>query len=402
MGSDVKFILLAGGSRSGKSLIIIRQIIIRALKEAGSRHLVVRHAFNHAKQSLWHDTIPKCLEMCFPGLKPMLIFNKSDWYIEFPNDSQIWIGGLDDKERTEKVLGNEYATIFINEASQVSYQAYTTVLTRLAQNTGLKNHMFIDCNPPSTTHWLYKLFIKGINPESEERIDMSVYAHLRLNPDDNKENLPKDYITDVLGSLSKRMQKRFLYGEFLDDVEGALWTWDMIERYRVAEVPELVRVCIPVDPAVTKTDASDETGIIPVGLGVDGHFYVLGDYSGKYTPAQTARRIHTAYEDKQADVVVGEVNNGGDYIEEVIKLIGGRLPYKAVHASRGKQTRAEPIALLYSDGRVHHVGQLSKLEDEQTTWVPESGSKSPNRIDSVVWGIKYLLGEENDEPLIFG
>ena len=114
MGDDPKYTLLYGGSRSGKSFIIIRQIIIRALKEAGSRHLIVRFAFNHAKQSLWHDTIPKVLALCFPGVKPVL--NKSDWFIEFPNKSQIWVGGLDDKERTEKVLGNEYCTIFVNEA----------------------------------------------------------------------------------------------------------------------------------------------------------------------------------------------------------------------------------------------------------------------------------------------
>jgi phage terminase large subunit len=131
MGSDKKYILLRGGSRSGKSLIIIYTLILRALKEPFSRHLIVRHAFNHAKQSLWYDTIPKCLEMAFPGVKPEM--NKSDWFLQFPNGSQIWLGGLDDKDRTEKILGNEYSSIFFNEVSQISYIAYTMAVTRLAQ-----------------------------------------------------------------------------------------------------------------------------------------------------------------------------------------------------------------------------------------------------------------------------
>jgi hypothetical protein len=391
MGSDAKFILLYGGSRSGKSFIIIRQLILRCLKESGSRALICRFAFNHAKQSLWHDTMPKVLSLCFPGVKPYE--NKTDWYWEFPNGSQIWLGGLDDKERTEKVLGNEYASIFVNEASQVSYNSYTVLLTRLAQNTGLVNKIYVDCNPPATTHWIYKMFVKNQNPDTEEKLRPDLYAHMRMNPDDNIENLPADYIDNVLSTLSQRQQQRFRFGEFLDDIEGALWTWGMIEKTRVLEVPEFVRVCIPVDPAVTANDASDETGIIPVAKGVDGHFYVIGDYTGKYTPEQTARRISVAYDDKQADIVVAEVNNGGDYIESVIKLVGGEMPYESVHAARGKQTRAEPIALLYSQGRIHHYGVFAKLEDEMTTWVPNSGDKSPNRIDALVWGITYLLGE---------
>jgi len=400
LGSDAKYILLYGGSRSGKSFIIIRQIIIRCLKEAGSRHLICRLAFNHAKQSLWHDTIVKCLTLCFPGVHP--IENKTDWFLQFPNGSQIWLGGLDDKERTEKVLGNEYATIFVNEASQVSYLAYSTLLTRLAQNTGLKNKMFVDCNPPATTHWIYKLFIQNKNPDTEAVINPELFSHMRINPDDNTENLPEDYIESVLGTLSIRQQKRFRYGEFLDDVEGALWTWDMIEKNRVMELPQLVRVVIAVDPAVSHNDESDETGIIAIGLGDNGHLYVIGDYTGKYSPIQTALRINQAFDDKQADMVVAEKNNGGDYIQDVITLVNGRMPYKDVWAARGKTTRAEPKALLYSQGRVHHYGTYSKLEDEQTTWVSNSGKKSPNRIDALVWGIHYLLGENDETPFIYG
>jgi hypothetical protein len=400
LGSVAKFILLYGGSRSGKSFIIIYAIILRALKESGSRHLIVRFAFSHAKQSLCHDTIPKVLALCFPGVNPNL--NKTDWFYEFSNGSQIWIGGLDDKDRTEKVLGNEYASIFVNEASQISFESYSLLITRLAQKTKLVNKLYIDCNPPATTHWVYKIFIKNINPETEALLNKELYASMRMNPTDNIENLPPDYIESILGTLSTRQQKRFRYGEFLDDIEGALWTWDMIEKNRVMELPQLIRVCIPVDPAVTKSDEADETGIIPIGLGENGHFYVLGDYTGKYSPIQTARRINQAFDDHKADMVVAEVNNGGDYIRDVITLVNGRMPYKDVHAARGKATRAEPKALLYSQSRVHHYGNLSKLEDEQTTWIPNSGMKSPNRIDALCWGLHYLLGEDDDSPLVYG
>lgn len=392
LGGIAKFILLFGGSRSGKSFIIIFAIIMRALKEPGSRHLICRFAFNHAKQSLWHDTIPKVLSLCFPGVHPKE--NKTDWFYEFDNGSQIWLGGLDDKERTEKILGNEYASIFINEASQISYASFCLLLTRLAQKTNLVNRIYVDCNPPATTHWIYKVFIKNVNPDTEAVLKSELYASMRMNPDDNAENLPDDYIESVLGTLSQRQQDRFRYGKFLDDIEGALWTWDMIEKYRVMELPELMRVCIPVDPAVTANDNSDETGIIPVAKGVDGHFYILGDYSGKYTPEETARRIWSAYDDKQADVVVAEANNGGDYIRTVVRLVNGDMPYDDVWAARGKQTRAEPIALLYSQGRVHHYGKHAKLEDEMTTWQPNTGAKSPNRIDSLVWGLTYMEGDK--------
>jgi phage terminase large subunit-like protein len=291
-------------------------------------------------------------------------------------------------------LGNEYATIFVNEASQVSYLAYSTLLTRLAQNTGLVNRIFVDCNPPATTHWIYRLFIKNINPETEKPLNKDLYSHMKMNPDDNLENLPADYIESVLGSLSERQQKRFRFGEFVDDIEGALWTWDMIEKNRVMDLPELVRICIAVDPAVTKTDASDETGIVPVGKGIDGHFYILGDYTGKYTPEETARRISFAYDNFKADFVVAEVNNGGEYIAAVIKLVGGEMPYRDVHAARGKTTRAEPIALMYSQGRIHHYGRHAKLEDEMTCWIPDSGAKSPNRVDATVWGVTALLEDK--------
>jgi PBSX family phage terminase large subunit len=389
MGSEPKYTLLYGGSRSGKSFIIIRQIIIRALKVTGSRHLIVRFAFNHAKQSLWHDTIPKVLLLCFPGVKPIL--NKSDWFLEFHNGSQIWLGGLDDKERTEKVLGNEYATIFVNEASQVSYSSYTTVLTRLAQKTELINRVYCDCNPPSTTHWTYKMFIQNVNPDSNETLNTALYSHMRMNPDDNLENLPDDYIESVLNTLSQRQQKRFRFGEFMDDVEGALWTFDIIDRFRVTEHPDLKTIIVGVDPSGSATQTSDEAGIVCAGIGIDNHCYILEDCSGIMTPNQWAITAIKCIYRREGDYIVAEKNQGWDMVKTIIKNVDSDIKVVDVVASRGKTTRAEPVVALYERGMVHHVGSLSKLEDEMTTWDSRESTLSPGRIDSLVYAVTDLM-----------
>jgi len=398
LSSDPKYTLLYGGSRSGKSFIIIYAIIHRALKEPGSRHLIVRFAFNHAKQSLWHDTIPKVMKLCFNGVPST--WNKSDWFIEFTNGSQIWLGGLDDKDRTEKVLGNEYASIFINEASQVSYASYAILLTRLAQKTALTNRIYCDCNPPSTQHWTYKLFIQHVNPDSNEPLDGKYYSHMRMNPDDNLENLPEDYIESVLNTLSHRQQKRFRFGEFLDDIEGALWTYDIIDKYRVAELPldqygkpALKTIVTAIDPSGTSTQSSDEAGIVTAGIGFDGHFYVLDDVSGIMSPNQWATYgIRNLYK-WEGDRIVAETNQGWDMVKAVIHNIDKTVRVIDVVAKKNKFARAEPVVGLYERGQVHHVGRLDKLEDQMTSWDSREAKESPGRIDALVYAITDLMGK---------
>lgn len=183
---------------------------------------------------------------------------------------------------------------------------------------------------------------------------------------------------------------KMLYEAEVSEVEGALWTWDLIENNRVLEHPELSRIVIPIDPAVTSTTDSDETGIIPVGKGVDGHYYVLHDYSGIMTPSGWAIKAVNAYHDLKADRIIGEANNGGDMIEAVLRNTDRTVSYKKVTATRGKILRAEPIVSLYERGLVHHVGSLNGLEDQMISWNATSGDKSPDRVDSLVWGLTEL------------
>lgn len=188
-----------------------------------------------------------------------------------------------------------------------------------------------------------------------------------------------------------RIGRQELYAELLDDVPGALWQRDQIDTLRVVTAPEMTRVVVAIDPAVTSGEDSDETGIVVCGRGVDGHGYVLADRTCRLSPDGWARRATTAYDQYQADRIIAEVNNGGDLVERVIRTVGGQYPYRAVRASRGKATRAEPIAALYEQGKIHHVGGFSELEDQMCAYTPDGYAGSPDRVDALVWAITELM-----------
>ena len=156
------------------------------------------------------------------------------------------------------------------------------------------------------------------------------------------------------------------------------------------DAPDLLRVVVAIDPAVSYNDGADETGIVVAGRGVDGNWYVLADRSCRLSPDGWARRAVRAHREFAADRIIGEVNNGGELVESVLRTVDGSIPYKAVRASRGKLVRAEPIAALYEQGKVFHVGPgLEDLEDQLCTWTPESGA-SPDRLDALVWALTEL------------
>lgn len=383
-----KEFLLYGGSRSGKTFVTIYVIVLMAVKFPGSRHLIARFRFNAAKAAIWNDTLKKVLKICFNNMP--VKWNNSDHYIELANGSQIWIAGLDDADRVEKILGMEFLTIFLNEASQISYDAYNIVKTRLAQRVhGARNMLFIDENPPGKKHWTYKLFVEHIDPKDRTPLDAERYACIQMNPIDNLDNISPEYM-NALQTMPKRQRERFLKGEFADDTEGALWTDELIANNRVLKRPELRRIIVAIDPAVTSKDTSDETGIVAAGVGFDGHYYIIDDVSGIYTPIDWAKTSIASYKKFKADRVIGEVNNGGDLIETVLRGVDQNIPYKSVHATRDKLTRAEPISALYEQGKVHHVGEHLELELEMTTWESKKGEKSPNRIDALVWALTEL------------
>lgn len=209
----------------------------------------------------------------------------------------------------------------------------------------------------------------------------------------NRHNLAPSFFSQIVRQYEgTRIGRQELDAEILEDIEGALWGVDLIERTRIrpGDVPQLTRIVVAVDPSVSSGKNADETGIIVCGLGVDGHGYVLEDASGRMSPIDWARRAVGLYRKHGADRIVAEVNNGGDLVEMTIRTCEKNVSYKAVRASRGKLTRAEPIAALFEQNRIHLVGGFPELEDELCTYTAGS-SGSPGRLDSATWALTDLM-----------
>ncbi len=405
LASPAQHIMLFGGSRSGKTFLIVRAIVVRALKAPNSRHVSLRFRLGHIKSSIVMDTFPKVMQLCFPNVKYEL--NRSDLYARFENGSEYWFGGLDDKERTEKILGNEYATIHLNECSQIPWNSRNIAITRLAQlvyqnvngtESLLPLKMYYDENPPDKGHWTYKLFRAHQDPESKGPLpDPERYASMQLNPKDNEANLGADYVKTLQG-LSARLQKRFLHGEFRETAPNALFTDETLDKWRVQpdELPDMIRVVVGVDPSGADDEDNqdnDEIGIVVGGLGVDGKGYLWEDVTCKVGPATWGRIATQAFERHEADIVVGEVNFGGAMVKHVILSARPRTPFKMLTASRGKVVRAEPVSSLMEMGDVRIVGQLTELEEELCAFTTHgyTGANSPNRADAAIWVVSELF-----------
>jgi phage terminase large subunit-like protein len=208
---------------------------------------------------------------------------------------------------------------------------------------------------------------------------------------ENQQNLAKSFMHEILNRYEgTRLGRQELHAEVLDDVEGALWVREDIDKFRVVDHPDLTRVVVAVDPATTSNKSSAETGIVVAGVSAEGHGYVLDDRSIRGTPLEWGTAAVSAYHRNNADRIVAESNQGGEMVSHTLRMVEPNVPVKLVHASRGKQTRAEPVAALYEQGKIHHVGYLSDLEDQLCSWVPHEGP-SPDRLDAVVWALTELM-----------
>lgn len=406
IAGDATHIMLFGGSRSGKTFLLTRNVVMRALKAPNSRHAIFRFRLNHVRASIVGDTFPKVMRLCFPGVQYNL--QKTDLIATLPNGSQIVFGGVDDKERTEKLLGLEFGTVYFNECSQIPSASVDMVLTRLAQKAEaviqgrqpqpLKLRAYYDCNPPSKAHWTYRRFVQRVDLDTKRPLpNPDDYATFSINPTDNAQNLSPEYIAQ-LEALPARMRARFLEGRFADATPNALFPEDVIDRWRVLDgtVPDMVRVVVAVDPSGAGDDASadnDAIGIVVVGLGTDGNAYVLEDCTIKAGPGTWGRVAASAYDRHQADMIVAETNYGGAMVQQTINVARPRTPFKAVTASRGKAVRAEPFSGLYEQGKVRHVGLFADLEEELTAFstIGYTGAASPNRADALIWALASIF-----------
>lgn len=218
---------------------------------------------------------------------------------------------------------------------------------------------------------------------------------------DNRRNLAKPFLDEVLKRYGgTKLGRQELNGELIEDDPDAIFKRDLIEARRVSVAPELRRIVVAVDPPAGFGKKNNACGIVCAGLGVDGRCYVLDDCSAHgLRPAQWARKIVALYHARAACRVVAEVNQGGAMVEQVLREVDPDLSFRSVHATRGKQARAEPVAALYEQGRVSHVGAFAELEDEMCSGIGE-GQKSPDRLDALVWAVSDLMLRRRVEPRV--
>lgn len=409
--SAATHILGFGGSRSGKTFGFCRCVAARSIIAPGSRHLIARLHNIDVRQSVMMDTWPTMMKLCFPKVEYTV--NKTDQFASIHtnngDDAEVWFGGLDDKDRVEKILGKEYVTVYPNETSQISYGTILTLRTRLAQKVfkldgrQMALKAYYDLNPVGRTHWSYLEFIKGVRPDNQAiNFKRGSRAVVQMNPIDNP-HLPDGYMEE-LDSLPERQKQRFRDGEYLSEVPGSLWSLDGLEQTRVIKAPEIRRIVVAIDPSGSNGAGGDSQGIIVAGKGIDGGFYVLEDITCNLSPAGWARRAVDAYDRWGADCIVAEINYGGAMVESAIRTASKTAKYKGVTASRGKHIRAEPVAALFEprkDGagkvlepaQAHIVGYMPELEEQLTSFTLEGyqGSGSPDRADAMVWAASELM-----------
>jgi phage terminase large subunit-like protein len=302
--------------------------------------------------------------------------NHSDMRVNLMNGAQVLFRSADEPDR---LRGVNLSGAWLDEASYMKADVYNIVIASLREG-GDQGWLTATFTPKGRQHWTYKLFGEG-RPNTE-----LFHSTTLANP-----FLHKGFADTIAAQYTSHLRLQELEGQFVDDVEGALWLREWIDAARVTQAPDLDRVVVAIDPAVTSSATSDETGICVAGVGIDGHYYILRGDGVRMTSHGWAKRAADYYDEYMADRIICEVNNGGDMVEDTIRAVRPTLPVSKVRASRGKTTRAEPIAALYEQGLVHHVGDLDGLESQLCSYVANSDrDQADDRMDALVWAMSEL------------
>lgn len=337
------------------------------------------------------------LEVIPPG--DIRSYNKTLGEINLKNGSQFKAFSGNDPER---LRGPQHHLLWCEELAAWTYLQATWDMAQFGLRLGDRPRTIITTTPRPIP------LLKDLVRRSENSDEVKI---TRATTFDNAANLPESQLRLLRAQYAGTyLGLQELMGELIDDVAGALWRREQIEADRVqyGELPTMARVVVGVDPAASHKPSSANTGIVVVGRGIDGHGYVLADGSLKASPDGWGQAVIGLYDQARADRIVAEANNGGDMVEHVIHTVRPTAPVRIVHASRGKAIRAEPVAALYEQHKMHHVGVLPQLEDEQCTWVPvpaegEKLPRSPDRVDALVWACwEVMLNGGPSELLIPG
>lgn len=384
-GPDLDWLvwLLMSGRGFGKTWVGASWIVEQALSNPNSEWAIIAPTFS--------DTRRICLEGSTGVIKALdkdtelVNYRRNDLEVELVNGSKIFGFSAD---RPDRVRGSNLWGAWCDELGSWRYEATWHEGLMPALRIGERPRVLVTTTPRGT----------ALMRELAGRTDGTVHI-TQGSTFENETNLS----TIALAELERRyggtrVGRQELEGELISDVEGALWRRAWIEADRYVPqfdeegrpvLPDFARIVVGIDPATTSKDSSALWGIIVMGIGGDGHLYLLEDLSGRLTPGKAMRTAIRAYYEWEAERIVCEVNNGGDFAEELLRTFDENVSYRSVHASRGKQVRAEPVSAIYEQHRAHHVGAFPQLEDQLCTWTPLD-PESPDRLDALVWAATEL------------
>ena len=314
------------------------------------------------------------------------VFEPSKGQLTWPNGS---VAHLYSAETPDSLRGPQFAAAWCDEIAKWRYAEETWDMLQFALRLGDEPRVVVTTTPRSV-------------PIVSQLMQADSTVVSRSRTSDNRPNLAPEFVAQLERRYGgTRLGRQELDGELIESLQGALWRSDWIASCRVKETQDLKRVVVAVDPPVTSNATSDACGIVIAGLGADNRCYVLADRTLKgRSPASWARAVVAAYQDYAADRIVAEVNQGGDLVESVIRQIDSEVPISKVRATRGKWVRAEPVAALYAEGRVAHVGEFAELEQQMLAFGANGlvGRSSPDRVDALVWAVTELMLSRRGPP----
>lgn len=393
--SPVRYYIVTGGRGSGKSFAISTAVMADQA-EADYNILYLRQTLVSAEVSIIPEFYEKAEMMGFGDIlkksNTSMLNRVTGWRVFFKG---IQTSSRDNIAQLKSV--KRVGLALVDEAQELTNEEAFDRIDLSLRDKGVRNRIVLSLNPTAKSHWIYRRFFKAREVAEDFNGIRGDTCYIHTTYHDNAQNLDGDFLrlAEECRETNPEKYRNVFLGLWKGDKEGALWSESMVSSFRVASAPaSLDRVVVGVDPAVTSADTSDETGIVVVGAKrIQGqrHYYVLADRSMRSSPNSWAGAAVNAFEEFEADRVVAEVNNGGDLVESLVQgAAGKRIPYRAVRASRGKITRAEPVAALYERGLVHHVGTFPVLEDQMRNYCGRDTEKSPDRMDALVWALTEL------------
>lgn len=368
---DWRIWLLLAGRGFGKTLAITQWALTQARAMPKSRGALVAATAADARDVLVEGE-SGILNIAPPNFRPL--YEPSKRRLTFPNGSQATLFSADEPNR---LRGPQYHWAACDElAAWNSPDAFDQLL--LGLRLGHDPRCAIATTPRPTA------IIKRL-------LDDPTVVVVRGSTYENRDHLAPAFFTQIISRYEgTTLGRQEIEGEVIAETAGALWKLSQLEALRVTTLPGFKRIVVGIDPMGSKAAAHAEAGIVTAALGEDGHGYVLEDASLNGSPDEWARAALASFAKWKADRIVAEKNFGGDMVESTLRTVRANAPITMVTATRGKAVRAEPIAALYEQGKVHHVGTFRQLEDEMTTWTLQAGW-SPNRLDALVWALTELM-----------